>query len=202
MSNSAERIIIVPAELVEALRTGLYIEESAATEELRRNPLQAGEQPDPDRFERVENARELLECIGRERPDTPVAVRVSLRKHRWPLLAALCGKMEADARALGRPGTTRYPPVRNGALARLNALAEFMSTIQRSGGPRDDAGRHPEEQLHVQLERALTALGYDENRGDWWRVTYDGGVDGWGIKGAVDGKDVDFDVTVNGYTLS
>lgn len=201
MSNSAETIITVPAELVDAVRTGLYIEESAATDELRRNPLAAGQQPDPDRYQRVEKARALLAIIGRARPTTPVAVRVSLEKYRLPLLAALHGKLETDARALGKPDASRSAQERTRVIARLDALAEYISNIEAIGGARDDADRQLEEQLQAQLERALTALGYDESRGDWWRVTYDGGKDGWAIKSVIDGEDKNFDVSTAGYTL-
>lgn len=57
-----------------------------------------------------------------------------------------------------------------------------------------------EEKLFDQLFAALDAMGYDEDRGDWWRISYDGG-DGWGVKSVIDGKDVNFDVTTSGYEL-
>jgi hypothetical protein len=55
--------------------------------------------------------------------------------------------------------------------------------------------------LQWNLEAALEALGYDEDRGDWWSVNADCGEDGWGVKGAIDGRDRFFDVTVDGYQL-
>jgi len=201
MSNSAETIVTVPAELVEAVRTGLYIEESAATDQLRRNPLTGGQQPDPARYRRVDLARRLLAVIGRERPATPAAVQVNLETYRLPLLAALHGKLEADARALGKPNASRSAQERTRAIARLDALAEYISNIEAIGGARADADRQLEEQLQTQIESALAALGYDESRGDWWRVTYDGGEDGWGIKSVINGEDKNFDVTTDGYSL-
>jgi hypothetical protein len=198
MSNSAETLITVPADIVEAVRTGLSIEEGAATEELQRNLLPAGH---PDRYRRLIEAWALREVIDRKRPVTPAAVQVSLEKHRLPLLAALHGTLETDARELGKPNASRQPQERTRVIARLNALAEYISNLEALGGARDDTGRQLEERLEAQLERALTALGYDESRGDWWRVTYDGGEDGLGIKSEIRGEDKNFDVTTTGYTL-
>jgi hypothetical protein len=58
-----------------------------------------------------------------------------------------------------------------------------------------------EDVLYEQLFTALEDMGYDEDRGDWWRVTYDG-QDGWAIKSVINGKDVNFDVTLTGYEIS
>jgi hypothetical protein len=57
------------------------------------------------------------------------------------------------------------------------------------------------ERLQWNLEAALEALGHDEGRGDWWRVTADCGDEGWGLKGVIDDRDVAFDVTADGYQL-
>jgi hypothetical protein len=198
MSNTDGTLITVPADMVEAVRTGLSLEEAAASEELRRDLLPAGH---PDRYRRLTEAWALREVIDRKRPVTPAAVQVSL-EHRLPLLAALHSRLEADEHALGKPDASRSVQEQTRVTARLDALAEYISNIEAVGGARDGAGRQVDEQLQIQLERALEALGYDESRGDWWRVTYDGGEDGWGIKGVVDDKDVNFDVTVNGYKLS
>ncbi|MGH2854174.1 MAG: hypothetical protein ACRDLF_08285 [Solirubrobacteraceae bacterium] len=202
MSKSADRIVTVPADLVDAVRTGLHSEENAALHALGLNRLVDGQPPEPGRYERLEGVRGLLAVIGRERRATPVAVRVDLDEHRLPLLAALHCKLEDDARGLSKPDASRYAQERTRVVARLDALGEYISNIEAIGGARDDAERQLQDQLDAQLECALDALGYDEERGDWWRVTHDGGEDGWWIKGAIDGKDVNIDVTVTGYSVS
>ncbi len=63
----------------------------------------------------------------------------------------------------------------------------------------DDAAT--QQKLDEQLERALEEMGYDEDRGDWWRVSYDAG-DSWGVKAVVNGQDRNFDVTTTGYKLA
>jgi hypothetical protein len=201
MSTSADRIVTVPADVVDAVRAGLHMEENAALHALGLNRLVDGQPPESGRYQRLEGVRGLLAVIGRERPARPVAVRVDLDEHRLPLLAALHCKLEDDARRLGKPDASRYPQERTRVIARLDALAEYISNLEAIGGARDDTGRQLEDQLQTQLERALIALGYEESRGDWWRVTYDGGKDGWGLKGVIDGTDVNFDVTVDGYTV-
>ena len=201
MSTSSDNVARVPADMVEALRIGLYIEQSAATDALRRNPVPAGEQPAPDRYKRVEEARDLLDRIGHPPASTPVTVQVNLDTHRLPLLAALHGKLEADARALAS-GDARDSDVRIRTITAIDALGELISNIEAQGGAREDTGgREVERRLDAQLARALDELGYDEDRGDWWRVTHDAG-DGWGIKSVIDGKDRNFDVTATGYTPS
>jgi hypothetical protein len=60
--------------------------------------------------------------------------------------------------------------------------------------PRDSDDPSLEERLYAHLELILDGMGYDEARGDWWRVTHDGG-DSWGVKGVIDGEDISFDVT-------
>jgi hypothetical protein len=44
MSTGSKNVACVPADMVQALRIGLYIEQSAATDALRHNPVPAGEQ--------------------------------------------------------------------------------------------------------------------------------------------------------------
>jgi hypothetical protein len=201
MSTDAKNIACVPADMVEALRVGLYIEQSAATDALRLKPVPVGKRPAPDRYKRVEEARDLLDRIGHLPAITPVTVQVNLDTHRLPLLAALHGKLEADARALAS-GDARDSEARVGTIAKIDALGELISTIEARGGAREDAAdQEVERQLSAQLASALEELGYDEDRGDWWRVSYDGG-DSWGIKAVIDGKDRNFDVTTAGYTLS
>lgn len=203
MSTGSENVACVPADMVEALRIGLYIEQSAATDALRQNPVPAGEQPAPDRNKRVDEARDLLDRIGHGHlpASTPVTVQVNLDTHRLPLLAALHSKLEADARALGS-GDARDPDARIRTITAIDALGELISNIEAQGGAREITGdQQVERQLEAQLARALEELGYDEDRGDWWRATHDAG-DGWGIKSVIDGKDRNFDVTVTDYTLS
>lgn len=201
MSSSAEKTITVPAESVDAVRTGLYLEENAALHALGLDRLVDGQPPEPGRYDRLESVRELLAVIGRERQATAVAVRVDLDEYRLPLLAALHCKLEDAARGLGKPDASRYAHERTRVVAQLAALAEFITTIE-AVSRKNDHGHPADEKLQIQLDRALEALGYDEDRGDWWRVTYDGGRDGWGVKGVIDGKDVNFDVTTDGYTFA
>jgi hypothetical protein len=201
MSTGADNIAKVPANMVEALRIGLYIEQSAATDALRHNPVPAGGQPATDRYKRVDEARDLLDRIGHLQAITPVTVQVNLDTHRLPLLAALHSKLEADARSLAS-GDARDPDARIRTITAIDALGELISSIEAQGGAREDTGdQQVERQLEAQLARALDELGYDEDRGDWWRVTHDAG-DGWGIKSVIDGKDRNFDITTTGYTLS
>jgi hypothetical protein len=200
MSTGADNIAYVPANMVEALRIGLYIEQSAATDALRHNPVPAGQRPAPDRYKRVDEARDLLARIGHLPASTPVTVQVNLDTHRLPLLAALHGKLEADAQALAS-GDARNTETRIRRIAEIDALGELISTIEARGGTREDAAdQEVERQLSAQLAHALDELGYDESRGDWWRVSYDGG-DSWGVKSVIDGEDRDFDVTATSYTL-
>jgi hypothetical protein len=202
MSAGADNIITVPADLIDAVREGLYIAEFAATAELRRNANICRTRPRPDLYQFLLEARAFVTVIGRERPAAPTPVQVSLDEHRRSLLAALHHRLEADARALGQRDASRYPHGRNRVIGRLDALAGFISHIEASGSSDDDVRRPLDEMLQIQLEQALEDLGYDEDRGDWWRVTYDGGEDGWGIKGEIGGRDVNFDVTTAGYTLA
>lgn len=129
MTADAENFITVPAELVEALRAGLYVEQSAATDSLRCNPLRSGERPATNRYKRVDEARDLLARIGHLPSDTPVAVQVNLDEHRMPLLAALHGKLEADARDLGS-GDARHPESRRRIIAAIEALGNMISNIE------------------------------------------------------------------------
>ncbi len=57
-----------------------------------------------------------------------------------------------------------------------------------------------ERQLCEHLSRALDALGVDEERGDWWEISYDNG-DAWGCKGVINGRSVGFDVTTTGFSV-
>jgi len=57
-----------------------------------------------------------------------------------------------------------------------------------------------ESQLYDQLFAALESLGYDENRGDWWRISFDGGAE-WGVKAVIGDEDIALDVTLTGYEI-
>lgn len=201
MAIDDDNILTVPAELVEALRAGLYVEQNAATDCLRLNPSPPRGRPAANRYKRLYEARDLLANIGHLPSDTPVTVQVNLDKHRLPLLAALYGKLEADARALAS-GDARDPEARKRIIATIDALGQLILNVEARGEVREDtAERKVERQLDSQLSLALEALGYDEERGDWWRVTYDAGQS-LAIKSVIDGQDRYLHVTISGYSIS
>lgn len=104
-----------------------------------------------------------------------------------PELDRLCGEVEAQRTLVRRLNEVLLPRTPKQPKSRKEAHP-------------DQAEQEVERQLDAQLSRALDDLGYDESRGDWWRVTYDGG-DSWGVKSVINDKDRNFDVTTTGYTL-
>jgi hypothetical protein len=128
--------ITVPVDMVEALRAGLYIELGAADEALARTWTPAGHDPEPDRYKRLDATRALLNLVGRQAAVLPVALQVDLDEHRLALLAGLHGKLEADGRLLGHAVTARDRDERVAIMARLDALGEFISSIEAQGAAR------------------------------------------------------------------
>jgi hypothetical protein len=55
-------------------------------------------------------------------------------------------------------------------------------------------------QLDEQLANVLSQLRYNEDGGDWFRVSYDGG-DCWGLKAVVKGRDLWIDVSAKCYLV-
>jgi hypothetical protein len=127
---------LAPVDMVEALRAGLYIEFGAANEALARTWTPAGHDREPDRYERLDATRALLSRVGRQAAVPPVAVHVDLDEHRLALLAGLHGKLEADGRLLGHAATARDRDERVAIVARLDALGEFISTVEARGAAR------------------------------------------------------------------
>jgi hypothetical protein len=70
--------IIVPVDMVEALRAGLYIELGAANEALARTRRPTGHDPDPDRYKHLDATRHgtaLLNLVGGEAAIPPARSR-------------------------------------------------------------------------------------------------------------------------------
>ncbi len=135
---TARHLTTVPADMVEALRAGLYIELSAATDALSRTKVPAGQKPDPDRYKRLDATRALMNLVGYEPSATPTAIQVDLDEHHLPLLAGLHGKLEAEARLLGNAqgANGRDAGQRLAMVVRLGALSEFITAVEAQGGAR------------------------------------------------------------------
>jgi len=139
----------------------------------------------------AEKMARLRASIARSRETDPSTLSVNglgELQAQGPELDRLCGEVEAQRTLVRRLGEVLLPRTPN------------PTRIQKGDQP-DAIEQEAEQQLEAQLSRALDQLGYDESRGDWWRVSYDGG-DSWGVKSVIDGEDRNFDVTTTGYTLS
>jgi hypothetical protein len=141
----------------------------------------------------AEKMARLRASIARSRETDPSTLSVNglgELQANGPELDRLCGQVEAQRSLVRRLNEVLLP--------RPSTPKQPESTKEASPDPAEqEVGR----QLDAQLARALDALGYDEDRGDWWSVTYDGG-DSWGVKSVINGRDRNFDVTTTGYTFT
>lgn len=85
--------IIVPAEAVLDLRTGLYAQIGVIAEVLESLTLKPDRERHPQRYHRpledLAQIRSLLDAIGWDLPDSSVGVELDLREHRPALLSGL-----------------------------------------------------------------------------------------------------------------
>jgi hypothetical protein len=81
--------LVIPPDMVEPLRDGVYLALDAAIEQLARAKFPAGHKADPDRYELLEATQALLDRTGRVPASPPVSISVDLDRHRLILLDAL-----------------------------------------------------------------------------------------------------------------
>jgi hypothetical protein len=127
--------ITVPADMVDPVRDGAYLSLDAAIQTLARAKFPPGHKADPERYELLEATQALLDRTGRVATAPPVSIKVDLDEHRLTLLDALHRKLDDETRVLS--GSDSHE--REAITARLDRLAEFISTAEAQGAARPNA---------------------------------------------------------------
>jgi hypothetical protein len=124
--------LTVPATVARALRVGLHDEIGFAADEISDACKLVGERPRSvyeDAFMALHCASALLDSIGYETPEPPVAFEVTPGEHRWMLLKALRGQRQATLEWLDEISEADRPAALQCAavLERLIVAADWES---------------------------------------------------------------------------